>query len=159
MKTKTFRLQTVLDFRAAALDEAEGKLRQSLQELEKARTRVAEARLEADQVAGAMCQIQGAQGALSAGVHQRNRQAYRAQVARIDEFQAAVDLRMQDVHASRERLVQAKKDHDILLRLREKWLQTTAQEEARREESLLNDLINARHFRLHHANTWELQTA
>lgn len=156
MKTKTFRLQSVLDFRAAALDEAEGKLRQALLALEQARSLVQAARQEADSVATQMCQLQGH---FSAGMHQQHRLTYRAQVARIDECQALADLRLQDVHACRERLVQAKKEHDILLKLREKWLQTTAREEARKEESLLNDLINARHFRFHHPVNMEFQSA
>lgn len=146
MKTPVFRLQSVLDYRAAAVEEAQRRLHAALVELEEARAKVRAAREYADMVAGQMCQLSGP---TLAGAQQRQRDAYRAQVRLIDQLQMEADLRLQKVHQLREKLVQAKKEHDILLRLRGKWLQAVRTDLQRKEEKSINDIINTRFFQTH----------
>jgi flagellar export protein FliJ len=143
MNARWFRLQSVLDLRASALEEAQNSLSLALAGLGAAQNDCDQARCEAAAIADGICSAAAAQSAaqLHAARQSYFRQTRHAQAlhGRVQECQAAVQkCRVQVVKASRE--------HEILVRLREKRLKAAQYLEARKEENLLNDLMNSQRF-------------
>lgn len=154
MSKPTFRLQTVLDYRASLKEQAENALRFALRELEQARARRNQAQQLADSFAEQICQSSSSQ---SAAQRERAYLSYRAQIAIVDQHQREIEHALEVVRKCRERYLKASRDHEILLRLKQKWEKRTAYESQRREESLLHDIMSSRFFQTHTLPQLELQ--
>ncbi len=143
MKRPTFRLQTVLDLRAKALEDAETVLKKAVFALESLRTKKQATLAEADRVADAVCASSARQ---TASEREAGRQAYLHYTLLAAEIEKQISAAQEQVNLCRKKVVEASRDHEILLRLKEKWKKNLEYEEAKKEEALLNDMSNARRF-------------
>lgn len=143
MNARWFRLQSVLDLRASALDEAQNALGLALAGLGAARNDCDRARCEADAIADGICSAAAAQ---SASQSHAARQSYLRQTLHAQALHGRVQECQDTVQKCRVRVVKASREHEILVRLREKRLKAAQYLEARKEENLLNDLMNSQRF-------------
>lgn len=143
MNARWFRLQSVLDLRASALEEAQNFLGLALAGLGAARSDCAQARCEADAIAGSICSAAASQ---SASQSHAARQSYLRQTRHADALHDRVQECQDTVQRCRMQVVKASREHEILVRLREKRLKVAQYAEARKEENLLNDLMNSQRF-------------
>lgn len=145
MKRQQFRLESILELRARALEDAENALRRAIAELEKLRVLREETRALANTLADSVCLNSQPQ---TASTLESTRQAYVGKMREIENISTQMEARNVQVQGCRQRLVEASRNHEILLRLKDKWRKSVDYEDARKEEGLLNDIINARRF--HH---------
>jgi flagellar export protein FliJ len=145
MNAHRFRLQSILDLRASALEDAKNVLGQALVSLASAQTACDQARREADTLADRICSAPATQ---TAALSQSVRQSYLDQTRLAQTLQDRI-LECQDtVQKCRVQVVRASRDHDILVRLREKCLKIGQYLDARKEENILNDLMNSQRFQM-----------
>lgn len=143
MKTFTFRLQTVLDFRAREEEQAQDAFAQSLH---------ARARIESG-LRQARATIEAYHSALHSsreGVSDRQHQlvflnALRHQEEHCTRLTAELAAAEREVCARREAMLGAHRRCEALTRLKEKQQSAHSAEAARIEESMIGDLITARH--------------
>ncbi|MEI6035172.1 MAG: hypothetical protein WCS65_12955 [Verrucomicrobiae bacterium] len=154
MKAHWFRLQSILDLRAAALEDAQNVLSQALASLVAAEIARDKALLEADALADSICSAAAAQ---TASQSKTSRLAYLYQAGRAQALQVGVQECQRAVQGCRVQLVKASREHEILVRLREKWLKVGQYLEARKEENTLNDLMNSQRFQSRRQSPEEFQ--
>jgi flagellar export protein FliJ len=140
MKARWFRLQSVLDHRAANLEEAQNSLSLALADLGAALNNGNLARCQANTIADKICSASNPQSASQAHT---SRQAYLDQIRRIQLLDERVQECRDIVQKWRLAVVKASREHEILVRLREKRLKAAQHEEARKEETMLSDLLNS----------------
>lgn len=156
MKAHWFRLQSILDLRASALDEAQNSLGRALLSLGAAQSARDQARREAEITADRICAAAASQ---SAPQSRAARQAYSYQAHQVQLHQARVQEDQNTVQTCRMEVVRASRDHEILVRLRAKRLKDAQYLEARKEENILADLMNSQRFQtLCHSREEFLQT-
>ena len=140
MKAHVFRLQSILDLRASALDEAKNTLARALGSLGDATDAVREALCEAGAIASAICSSADSQPAAR---HRASRQSYLDQTRHVQSLQDKVKECDRVVQQCRTQVVKASREHEILLRLREKRLNAWQILNEQKEENLLNDVMNS----------------
>ena len=143
MKAQKFRLQSILDLRAAALDDAKNALQKALVDFGAAQLACDQAREEANTFADQICSASPTQ---SASVSQTLRQSYLYLTRRIQALEGQINACELAVQKCRMQVLEASREHEILVRLREKWLKVGQYLEDRKEENLLNDLMNSQRF-------------
>ncbi len=143
MKAHRFRLQSILELRASALEDAKNMLQQALANQAAAQSACDQSRIEANALADQIC---AAGRTKTASELQSARQAYLAQTRHTQTLQAKFVECQQLVQKSRIQVVKASREHEILIKLREKWQKATEYLESRTEENLLNDLMNSQRF-------------
>ena len=143
MKAHKFRLQSILDLRAAALDDAKNALQKALVDLGAAEFARDEARRAADAHADQICSATRTQ---SASESQSSRQSFVYLTRQVQVLQGGVQTCQQAVQSARLHVVEASREHEILVRLKEKWLKVGQYLEDRKEENVLNDLMNSQRF-------------
>ena len=143
MNAQGFRLQSILDLRASALDDAKNSLQQALQTLASTQLACDQAHQEADAIADRICSAPAAQPASQS---QASHQSYLYLTRQALAFQNRVRECQHAVQTCRMEVLRTSREHEILVRLREKWLKAGRYLEDRKEESLLNDLMNAQRF-------------
>ena len=143
MKAQWFRLQSILDLRASALEDAKNTLQHALAELAAAQLACDQARQEADAVANQICSATRIQ---TASQSQGTRESYHYLTRQVQNLKDRILECQNTVQTCRMQVVKASREHEIIVRLREKWLKVGQYLEARKEENLLNDLINSQRF-------------
>jgi flagellar export protein FliJ len=143
MNTRWFRLQSVLDLRASALEDAQNSLGLALASLGAARNDCDQARCEADAIAERICSAATSQ---SASQSHAARQSFLRQTRHVQALHNRVQECQETVQKRRMQVVKASREHEILVRLREKRLKAAESVEVRKEENLLNDLMNSQRF-------------
>jgi flagellar export protein FliJ len=143
MKAHRFRLQSILELRASALEDAKNLLQQALANQAAAQSACDQSRSEENALADQIC---SAGKIKTASELQSARQAYLAQTRHTQTLRAKFAECQQIVQKCRVQVVKTSRDHEILIKLREKWLKATQYLEARTEENLLNDLMNSQRF-------------
>jgi len=143
MNAKKFRLQSVLDLRAAALDDAKNALQSALVDLAAAQLACDLAGREANSLADQICSSAPVQ---SASQSQSVRQSYHYLTQQVVVLQGRIKECERKVQTCRMKVVEASREHEILVRLREKWLKVGQYLEDRKEENVLNDLMNSQRF-------------
>ena len=143
MNAHWFRLQSILDLRASALDEAQNSLGRALLSLGAAQNACDQALREADVTADRICAAAASQ---SASQSRSARQSYSYLTHQVHLHQARVQEDRNTVQKCRMEVVRASRDHEILVRLRAKRLKDAQYLEARKEENILADLMNSQRF-------------
>ena len=136
MSAKTFTLQAVLELRARAKELAEEHLRAAHQALHVASELRAGADAELEQVAS---QIGGDR--FTAVSRHQGWIAYCAQEQFCRTLLAHEREQEAVVARATTRLVHARCEHELVLKLREKWVRARVQEQARREERQLEEFF------------------
>lgn len=143
MKRPKFRLQAVLELRASALEDAENVLKKAVFALASLRAKREETIAEANRVADVVCTSAARK---IASQHEAGRQAYLHHIHIAGEIDQQITEAQANVNFCRKKVIEASKEHEILVRLKEKWGKELAYEEAKKEEAMLNDMSNARRF-------------
>jgi flagellar export protein FliJ len=143
MSAVRFRLQSVLDVRANALQEAQGALATALADRGAAQSDCDRARMEAEANAQGICASTAPQ---PASLLQAAREAFLFQARVVHSLEARIQECDQVVQQRRLQVVKASRDHEILVRLRTKWMKRRQAEEDRKSETALGDLMNAQRF-------------
>ena len=142
MSSRRFNLQAVLDLRARAKEAAQERLSVAHENLRRAR----EERERADAELASLAERIG--GATFTAANRQNGWAlfcdHDALCRQLQGRQTAAEAL---VRTRMDELVKARCDHELVLRLREKWQRTQAQELARREERILEEFATfSRHL-------------
>jgi len=139
MKKHTFSLEAVLDLRATAKEKAEDALRLSIQQRDAAVARCAQAEATLAQIASEI-----GSGRFSAGARGQGWQAMcrQQQVCRDLENRRIEEDKL--VVACRNDLIKADRDHELVVRLKDKWRTACTAEEAHAEELQLEEFVNSR---------------
>ncbi len=156
MNANGFRLQSVLDLRASALEEAQNTLGRALASLGAARDAFRESLREAGDMADAICSHTDSQPAAQL---KASRQSYLEQARHVRSLQENIQECHRSVQQCREQVVKASREHEILVRLREKRLKAGQFLENRKEENLLNDVINSQRLQTRRRSSEEFQPA
>lgn len=143
MKAHWFRLQSILNLRASALEEAQNSLGRALLSLGAAQNAYDQALREADITADRICATDASQ---SASQSCAARQSYLYQTHQAQRHLARVQEDRKTVQKCRMQVVKASRDHEILVRLREKRLKAAQYLEDRKEENILADVMNSQRF-------------
>jgi flagellar export protein FliJ len=139
MSAKSFSLEAVLDLRATAKERAEQALATAMRERELAEARCVQAEAELDEMAGRL----GAER-FTAAARQQGWSALCRQRETCRVLRAALDEADKRVLARRAELVSASIDHELVVRLKQKWVAARARVQARLEERQLEEFVSAR---------------
>jgi flagellar export protein FliJ len=141
MTRKKYSLQTVLDLREKAKDKASEIFAAAVRDRDLAAARVAEATARLEELTR---MISGER--FPAWVREQGWNALNAQRDLLRTLQNRLAQEEQKVDAKRELLIAADRDHQLVLKLREKWLANIRLEAARAEEKNLEDFVTAARF-------------
>lgn len=139
MKTVPFSMESVLQLRAAAKEQAEKALALALRDRDETEDRLKEAQRHLD---GLVHDCRA--GTFTAVARQQGWSAICRQEEICLESRAFLDKADAIVVARRVELVVAGIDHELVVRLRKKWLEARVYAEAHAEERQLEDFVNAR---------------
>jgi len=156
MNANGFRLQSILDLRASALDEAQNTLGRALASLRSAQDAFRQSLREAGDMADAICSRTESQPAAEL---KASRQSYLDQARHVRSLQENIQECHRTVQQCREQVVKASREHEILVRLRGKWFKAGQFLEERKEENLLNDVINSQRLQARRRSREEFQPA
>jgi len=141
MIRKKYSLQTVLDLREKAKDKASEIFAAAVRDRDLAAARVAEATARLEELTR---MISGER--VPACVLEQGWNALNAQRDLLRTLQNRLAQEEQKVDAKREFLIAADRDHQLVLKLREKWLANIQLEAARAAEKQLEDFVTATRF-------------
>jgi hypothetical protein len=141
MNVKRFSLQAVLDLRLRAKERAEEALRAAHQALHVAREMRAGAEAELER----MAEMISGERLLASARHQ-GWVAYTGQTDFCKLLQAHEREKEAQVAAATQLLVRARCDHELVLKLREKWERARQAEFARREERQLEEFFTSSRY-------------
>jgi flagellar export protein FliJ len=141
MKKPRFSLQTVLDLREKAREKAEDALAAAIRERDKAMERLLEAQARLEELSR---MISGER--FPAYVREQGWNTLNAQRSLIRTFETRLTQEEKKVVEKRDLLIVADRDQKLVEKLKEKWLQSQALEQARLEEKQLEDFVTATRF-------------
>jgi flagellar export protein FliJ len=139
MSAKKFSLEAVLDLRAAAKERAEQALATAMREREQA---IAACEWAEAELAALAAQLGG--GRFTAASRQQGWNAMCRQREHCGQLRAALADVEKRVLALRTQLVSASIDHELVVRLKQKWTAAQARIQARAEELQLEEFVAAR---------------
>ena len=125
------------------MEEAQNFLGSALASLGDAQNACDQARREADATADSICSAASSHSAAQSHV---DRQSYLCQTRHAKTLHGRVQECQDAVHKCRMQVVRASREHEILVRLREKRLKAAQYVEVRKEEKTLEDLMNSQRF-------------
>lgn len=143
MNARRFRLQSILDLRASALEDAQNSLGCALAGLRGAQIDRDQARCEADTIADSIC---SATTSHSASHSLAGRRSYLRQTSHAQDLHERVQECQNSVQKCRMQVVKASREHEILVRLREKRLKSAQYLLDRKEENIFSDMMNSQRF-------------
>ena len=141
MKQKRFSLQTVLDLRVKAREQAEDTLAKAIRDRDIAAARCAEAIARLEELTR---MITGER--FAAYVREQGWNAINAQRDLLRTLEARLLQAEKKVSDHREILIAADRDQKLVEKLKEKWSTAQDQEFARHEEKQLEDFVTAARF-------------
>jgi flagellar export protein FliJ len=139
MKSRYFTLAAVLDLRAAAKDRAQDELGAAVRERDQAAATCEQEDRKLARMADQLREARFTAFSRYQGWNALCRQQERCAAAR-----AALAEAEDRVLARRAKLVSASIDHELVLRLKQKWLEARARAEAHRVERQLEEFVSAR---------------
>jgi flagellar export protein FliJ len=141
MTRKKYSLQTVLDLREKAKDKASEIFAAAVRDRDLAAARVAEATARLEELTR---MISGER--FPAWVREQGWNSLNAQRDLLRTLQNRLAQEEHKVASKRELLIAADRDHQLVLKLREKWLANIQLEAAHAEEKQLEDFVTATRF-------------
>jgi flagellar export protein FliJ len=139
MSMKPFRLEAVLDLRATAKERTEQELGTAIHKCKQASACYMQAEQELISMAGQLCS-----GRFTVASRQQGWDALCRQRELCAALKAALAEAEKHMLACRVRLVGVSIDHELVIRLKQKWAGAQTRMQARFEELQLEELVSAR---------------